>query len=258
MAASLPRQLMMIELQVQAVVPSQSVEPPLCRHTKPEQHAFDGEHAWPPLAHVAVWQMPLFEPVGMTHWSPLQQSPPLVHAPFVPIHTAGVWQVPFKHVDEQHSEELVQAAPFPLHEVTMRHVAPNSSERHCPEQQVLPPSPGVHAAPSAVQLLPALQRRTPLWSGTQGAPPQHWSLNWQISPVSMQQGARPVYPVGHCVLPPPKHRGMPALSRLQTSLCPSQQSWGALTLNVPPSGRGKGAPQMLPTGLQACPWSQRP
>ena len=78
----------------------------------------------------------------------------------------------------------------------------------------------------------------------------------------MQQGSTPVYPVGHCPQllfgHPPKQRGMPALSRLQTSFWPSQQACDAFTLNVPPSGSGKGAPQMLPTGLQACPLSQRP
>jgi hypothetical protein len=51
---------------------------------------------------------------------------------------------------------------------------------------------------------------------------------------------------------------MPALSRLHTAFFPSQQSCEALTLYVPPSGSENGAPQMFPTGLQACPLSQRP
>jgi len=71
----------------------------------------------------------------------------------------------------------------------------------------------------------------------------------------MQHGAWPVYPVGQVVLPPPKQRGMPDESSLQTSFLPSQQSCEALIF--PPSG-STGAPQMLPTGLQAWPLSQRP
>jgi hypothetical protein len=51
---------------------------------------------------------------------------------------------------------------------------------------------------------------------------------------------------------------MPTRSRLQTAFLPSQQSCEALTLKVPPSGSGNGAPQMLPTGLHAWPLSQRP
>src|SRR5687768_1469169 len=80
-------------------------------------------------------------------------------------------------------------------------------------------------------------------------------------PVGMQQfGSFGSYPVGHSIGhtslgQPPKHRGMPALSSLQTSFLPSQQFCDALML--PPPG-STGAPQMLPTGLQACPLSQRP
>ena len=55
--------------------------------------------------------------------------------------------------------------------------------------------------------------------------------------------------------PPPKQRGMPELSGLHTAFMPLQQSWLALIL--PPSG-STGAPQMLPTGLHACPSEQRP
>ncbi len=70
----------------------------------------------------------------------------------------------------------------------------------------------------------------------------------------MQQGATPVYPVGHVPLPPPKQRGMPELSSLQTSFIPSQQSWEALIF--PPS-RSTGAPQMFPRPLHDWPLSQR-
>ena len=47
---------------------------------------------------------------------------------------------------------------------------------------------------------------------------------------------------------------MPLTSSLHTAFMPSQQSW--LALIFPPSG-STGAPQMLPTGLQAWPLSQR-
>src|SRR5687767_8804659 len=80
-------------------------------------------------------------------------------------------------------------------------------------------------------------------------------------PVGMQQfGSFGSYPVGHSIGhtslgQPPKHRGMPALSSLQTSFLPSQQFCDALML--PPPGN-TGAPQMFPTGLHDCPLSQRP
>ena len=53
---------------------------------------------------------------------------------------------------------------------------------------------------------------------------------------------------------PPKQRGIPLESSLQTSLWPSQQSCGALML--PPPG-STGAPQVSPTFWQAVPWVQR-
>lgn len=71
----------------------------------------------------------------------------------------------------------------------------------------------------------------------------------------MQQPATEAsYPVGQVVDPPPKQRGMPDESSLQTAFFPSQQSWDAGM--CPPSG-STGAPQVAPGGLQACPLSQR-
>jgi hypothetical protein len=46
---------------------------------------------------------------------------------------------------------------------------------HAPVPPVPVPEPGV------------AQRRTPAASGTQGAPAQHWSRNWQTWPAWMQQ-----------------------------------------------------------------------
>ena len=78
--------------------------------------------------------------------------------------------------------------------------------------------------------------------------------------MSMQHGAWPVYPVGHCPQllfgHPPKQRGMPARSSLQTAFFPSQQFCEALTSTLPASPSG--APQMLPTGLHDWPLSHRP
>lgn len=71
----------------------------------------------------------------------------------------------------------------------------------------------------------------------------------------MQHGACPVYPVRQLADEPPKQRGMPDESSLQTSFEPLQQFCDALIL--PPSGSTL-APQMLPTPLHAWPLSQRP
>lgn len=78
--------------------------------------------------------------------------------------------------------------------------------------QVVPPPPGVTVC---------AQRRTPAPSGTQGAPLQHWSANWQTWPASMQQPGRfASQPVGHCgVTGPPKQRMIPEESALHAE-CP--------------------------------------
>jgi hypothetical protein len=55
----------------------------------------------------------------------------------------------------------------------------------------------VHTPPLGWQVTPpsvfgARQRSTPLWSGTQGVPPQHSDENVHWSPAVMQQGGCPV------------------------------------------------------------------
>lgn len=62
----------------------------------------------------------------------------------------------------------------------------------------------------------------------------------------MQHGAVPVKPVGHWLENPPKQRGMPDESSLQTSRMPLQQFCEAL---IEPPSRSTGAPQMFPTPL---------
>jgi hypothetical protein len=49
----------------------------------------------------------------------------------------------------------------------------------------------VQVDPTLVQLL-TVQTSLPSAPGTQGAPPQHWSLNWHCCPAAMQQPASPV------------------------------------------------------------------
>ena len=78
---------------------------------------------------------------------------------------------PFAQLNEQQSEALPQALPFGLHAVVLpasgskRQLLPNSPyDKHDPEQQVS--EPGVHATPSALQVL-AVQRSTPIESATQ-------------------------------------------------------------------------------------------
>lgn len=72
---------MVIDVQVQAVVPSQFRTVPLWRQAQPWQHGFAGEQAWPPWPQVvvAVWHTPLVDPGAVTQDSPEQQSALLVH-----------------------------------------------------------------------------------------------------------------------------------------------------------------------------------
>jgi hypothetical protein len=126
-----------------------------------------------------------------------------------------------------------------------------------PAQQVVSEVP-VHGDPRGLQVPPP-QRRTPSSSGTHGARSQHCSRIWQTSPMGLQHsGFDQSYPVGQGVPVPlsggaPKQRGMLFVSSLQTILplpvkSPgTQQFWEALSPN---------APQMLPGGLQLCPFEQ--
>lgn len=71
------------------------------------------------------------------------------------------------------------------------------------------------------------QRRMPSAPGVHGAPPQHWSRNWQMAPGWMQQlGSLPSQPVGQVgVTVPPKQRMMPFESGLQTTEPLPPPSW---------------------------------
>src|SRR5215468_1090525 len=249
---------------------------------RPPQHWAVVVQACPVPVQLLVPQVPLVEAGGMLHAYPVQQSPVLVHTPPCGWQAIGVWQVPEptppsvpRQRCEQQSFPTVQAVPLAWHtpasgvpasavpasggggRMVWQAFTPVSVVRQSvPEQHSVE---SLHVVPTVLQV-PTVQTSLPPGPGTHGAPPQHWSLNWHSLPGAMQQGASPVYPVGHAVDAPPKQRGMPETSSLQTSLpgptcppfetCPLQQSMGALVL--PPSG-STGAPQMLPTGLQALP-----
>jgi hypothetical protein len=124
-----------------------------------------------------------------------------------------------------------------------------------PEQQLVslvpahcaPKGEHVPAPPPPPSVSPP-QVRTPDSLGMQGWKLQHWSRNWQTCPGWMQhRGSVPSQPVAHFE-PPPKQRMMPFESALHTAFLPSQQSWDALTVPLPP--------QMLPGGLHPPPLSQ--
>jgi hypothetical protein len=117
-----------------------------------------------------------------------------------------------------------------------------------PEQQLVSAVP-VHCAPNGVHEValppPHFRIMLSVGSGAHASLLQHWSLNWQTAPGSMQHwGFAPSYPVGQVVEAPPKQRGMPFESSLQTAFLPLQQSCEALA---------PVAPQMLPGGLHAVP-----
>jgi hypothetical protein len=156
------------------------------------QHGVVTEHAPPVCAQEGAGpelsQVPLVAPDGMAQPSPLQQSAPVVQAPPDPRH--GSVHLPASHVLEQQSPLAVHAAPFAEHwtggsfdehfqPVSMRYV-------QGPLQQVVSLAPS-HVVPVSLHAAAAVQRSTPAPSGTQGSPPQHWSLNWQMLPVAMQQ-----------------------------------------------------------------------
>jgi hypothetical protein len=128
----------------------------------------------------AAWQVPAVAPGWMLQERPKQQSADTVQAWFC------CWQyrtqvlLSGSHEPEQQSVGLSagsQATPGAL-QAGATHFPPVQ----VPEQQ----SALLVQAPSWAMQVPP-QRRTPVASGTQGVPPQHWSRNWQTFPCAMQQ-----------------------------------------------------------------------
>jgi len=237
--------------------------------------------AWPPPVQLLVWHVPLAAPGGMAQENPVQQSAVLVQTEPCGWHAVGARHFPESTPPSVPTQRCEQQSLPRVHAVSLPWQTPASGV--VPASGV-PASPGgggitwqasvpvsvarqlvpaqhslelVQVDPTGVQLA-TVQYSFPFGPGTHGAPPQHWSLNWHSCPVAMQQPACPVYPVGHWADAPPKQRGMPELSSLQTSL-PALKSLQQFceALMLPPSGR-TGAPQMFPVGLQLWPLSQRP
>jgi hypothetical protein len=218
---------------------------------------------------VLPWHVPLVAPGGISQVSPEQQSAVTVHEPvsgwhaarqipslqMVEQHSAPVAQVlPFGRHELQ-----VLLRQLPTQHFVPVGVHAASGRRQfgggVPVAQTQPISPTyLQAAPvqqgsgdgavpvggaGAVEQIAPLgrhwvggwtQRRTPSAPGVQGAPPQHWSWNWQIAPGWMQHcGSFASQPRGQVVQQPlslqqpggpPKQRMMPAESGLQTSCLP--------------------------------------
>jgi hypothetical protein len=115
----------------------------------------------------ADWQVPAVAPAGTLQERPKQQSADTVQVWFC------CWQyrtqvlLSGSHDPEQHWLSAVHAWPG-FTQAGATHLPPVQ----VPEQQ----SALLVQAPSCAMQLPP-QRRTPVASGTQGVPPQHWSRN---------------------------------------------------------------------------------
>jgi hypothetical protein len=195
----------MMTAQVQAVVPSQALVCVASRQESPLQQPWVGEHACPPVEQVLpVVQVPVVLPAGTLHCRPAQQSAPEVHTEFCGWHSCGAWHFPSApQIFEQHAAAEEQLEPLaaqvpasgvpPVGGGTWQALVSSEVARHSvPVQQVLL---SVQAVPTGAQE-GAEQCPTPLLSGMQSAPPQHWSENWQILPVPVPVGMQqPAWPV---------------------------------------------------------------
>jgi hypothetical protein len=169
-----------------------ATQTPFVQASAESQQGVVAEQAEAVAAHegvvVAALQAPLVAPCGMSQPRPVQQSPVVVQVPFTPRH--AVPHLPASQVPVQHSPLNVHAAPSVLHVPGVPpawHRHPSSTPYvQAPSQQLVSLAPP-HSSPVGVQADAEEQRSTPLESGTHGAPPQHWSLNWQIWSVAMQQ-----------------------------------------------------------------------
>jgi hypothetical protein len=234
-------------------------------------------------------QAPVVWPAAIWQTVPRQQS--LVDVQVAPgaTHWMGAAQKPFVHTAEQQVVASAQAVPFCRHAGAPASGAPPSGlpasgvppsvagGGGCATAQkpvVAEPSNGMQVAgaqqvfgpdgsqptgpPAGVHDVCGWQVNPPLGPGRQGARPQHWSRNWQLSPALRQQlGSFGSLPYVQDVPAAPKQRGTPFTSRWQTSF-PSQQ---LLFMGKVPTGapvKLSGLPQVLPAGLQAPPLSQRP
>jgi hypothetical protein len=193
---------------------------------RPVQQSASVPQPWPLSAQLEPdWQVPDVAPPGITQLPAQQSAVPVQVAPS-PRHgdrqypltqlpeqqsesSAQVLASPFGmqpqnllapeplQSPKQQSSSRVQLSvgPFGLHCALVpgsRQRSPNSSVRvqaYCVVPSLQQPVPaGSHEAPNGTHaVVGGVQRRTPVESGTQGLPLQHWSRNWQISPGAMQQ-----------------------------------------------------------------------
>jgi hypothetical protein len=191
---------------------------------RPSQHVTPLPQPWPRSAQVEPdWQVPDVAPPGTTQL-PAQQS--AVPVQVAPSPRQGGLQKPASQFAEQQSESAPQAVPLSKHPQNLLAPEPLQSPKQqsasvpqlcvgpfglqvllVPGSRQREPNSSVSVQAFAVpfslqQGVPAgsqdepngmhvvvggVQRSTPSPPGTHGLPLQHWSRNWQTSPVSMQQ-----------------------------------------------------------------------
>jgi hypothetical protein len=195
---------------------------PLVQTSPALQHRTVAEQLWLVLAQTdAATQVPEVAPAGMAQEVPAQQSAFTVQVPFtawqedggvpvlppLPVQSAQVPLVAPAAMVQVPLQQSVPAAQVPpvslqvLDDVGSRHAknAPLSpyASQVSPEQQLVSLVP-VHCAPNGVQVAvvllppPHFSFMPSFGSGAHAWLLQHWSLNWQIWPGSMQ----------HCGLAP--------------------------------------------------------
>jgi hypothetical protein len=189
------------------------------RHT-PLQQGIASLQAVPVPTPAQVWtlpQVPLVAPSGTLQTAPEQQSGSAVHVPpamtQAETHVSASpsqapeqhWpfeaQVPpfgmqlthlfWKHSRVQQSVLVVHAAPVAAHAVvsTAQWKRPGEYSWQLSGAQQVVSSLPAQLVPSGLHVVTAVQCRTPPASGTQGAPLQHWSRNWQTLTVPRWSGS---------------------------------------------------------------------
>jgi hypothetical protein len=175
-----------------------------------------------PSAGAQLWtppHVPLVAPGGTLQTLPVQQSPSAVQLAPAPLQAHAHVPLSRSHEPEQQSEPEVQLPAFGMHAthllcqhsrlqqsapvvhapVVATHWVVSRPQRQAPApllhwqlfgaQQVVVSDSPPQAVPAGWQLVVAVQWRTPVASGTQGAPLQHWSRNWQTLAVPTWSGS---------------------------------------------------------------------
>lgn len=155
-------------------------------HTVPAQQSASPVQA-PPLGWHCATQVPLStSQAPEQHCAPEAQEEPLgtqaTHFGPVPVSRQSLLQ------QSASAAQVASTAVQPL-EGTPQRKPPAPSERQLLGAQQERSAAPLQAPPCGVQVETAVQWRTPLASGTQGAPPQHWSLNWQTLALVSWPGA---------------------------------------------------------------------